>query len=104
MLVVKIEVWPGGVEKDAYEIERLLITNTGTNEYNCADYLAFRTGGEQLDHKLIVQAFEERGERIENHRRDLGPLPLVARAAEKVCRRSVPEAWRLTGTDKNSAE
>lgn len=73
MLIVKVEVWPGGEFDRAIEISRVGIANVSASPAPMADYdvtaLLARDGDETVA-KAIVRS----------HDRDLGWMPLVRRS------------------------
>lgn len=86
MLVVKIEVWPGGREREAVEIGRAAIVNVN-GLADLSDY--------------IVIARDDRGDGpqriVRRHRRSDGFWPLLARGFAPGSPGHLPGRWRDAG-------
>lgn len=76
MVVVKIELWPRGDERQAREIGRVRITNDGTGDSQYGNYDAELAHAGRYAGRPGVW---KRG-RVGRHYRDLSPYHLVARA------------------------
>lgn len=86
MLVVKVELWPGGDENQAVEIGRAAIANLNPS-FDVADYL--------------VVGLDQRGLRVERvvrrHRSDHGVWALLSRAFAPGSRGRLPARWQDAG-------
>lgn len=62
MLVIKIELWPGGRESAAKEIGREYIANVG-GDHEHGDYVAAvcRRGSSEMPREILAGAFEDLG-------------------------------------------
>lgn len=80
MMIVKIEVWPGGVEAGSHEIGRMVIANL-SNLAEISDYNVHIEQAETL--RLHVPAIDTRVT-VKSHPRRDGPWALVRRALEQV--------------------
>ncbi len=78
MLVVKIEIWPGGHEERATEIRRIEIYNK-TNLQPISDY-----GMRVFDMEYLSELIYE-GE-VKRHKRSLGAMKLLQRVLNKINR------------------
>lgn len=72
MLVVKVEIWPGGEADRAVEISRIGISNT-SRTLAVADYDMVALLARDAEEEVVKG-------RITGHERDLGWAPLVRRA------------------------
>lgn len=88
MLVVKVEVWPGGEPDRAFEISRIGIANVSgmapVSDYEMTALVA------RDRHERVLKS------EINSHERDLGWEPLVKRAMNNIClgdRMSQPGAY-----------
>lgn len=73
MLVVKVEVWPGGNEDGSYEISRLGIANV-SNLREFSDYEVTALLGRETGKEEVVRS------RVASHERATGWVTLVRRA------------------------
>jgi hypothetical protein len=71
MLVIKVELWPGGWSADAQEIGRAAAASVAERD-GLADYLAVLCDGTR-QHRTV---------HLTDHRRAAGVWPLLARIAE----------------------
>ncbi|EKU73163.1 hypothetical protein SAMN05518668_10164 [Sphingobium sp. YR657] len=81
MMIVKIEVWPGGVETAPREIGRMVIANLS----NLAEISDYSVHIEQTETpRLHVPAIDTRVT-VKTHPRRDGPWALVRRALDQAC-------------------
>lgn len=86
MLVVRVELWPGGREDEATEIGRAALANL-TPTADVADYIAVALDARGWGTQRIVR----------RHRRDAGLWPLLSRAFAPGGPRRLPVRWREAG-------
>lgn len=87
MIVVKIELWPGGRgETEALEIGRAAIVNISPLHPVC-DYIVVGRDSREVGPQRIVRG----------HRRDDGIWPLLSRAFAPGSPRRLPKRWREAG-------
>ncbi|WP_334181707.1 hypothetical protein [Novosphingobium sp.] len=79
MLIVKVEVWPGGEENEAFEIGRMEIANITASGHVC-DYSARITQEEEI--LLMVPALDK-AISVKAHSRRAGPWKLVKRVLDQ---------------------
>ena len=75
MMVVKVEIWPGGYAPGAYEIARLGIANRGGGTPEVADYDILALLGRERRETVCYSE-------VLRHQRDYGWESLVMRAIE----------------------
>jgi hypothetical protein len=94
MLVVKVEVWPGGDFDRAFEISRIGIANvSGLRQYS--DYEVTAMMGRDRDEQVMRVE-------VKNHHRDAGWVPLVRRTMTGIFLRE--ELGRVVPYDDPVAE
>jgi len=79
MLVVKVEVWPGGDENGAFEIGRMEIGNMTASGHVC-DYKARITQEKEI---LLMVPSLDKTVTVKSHSRRAGPWKLIKRVLEK---------------------
>jgi hypothetical protein len=80
MLVVKVEVWPGGNEADAFEISRIGIANTSVLD-EVSDYEVTALLSREAQEEVVVTE-------VLKHERSGGWVPLVRRVLTNLLLRS----------------
>jgi hypothetical protein len=80
MMVVRIEIWPGGDEQAAFELGRMDVTNVST----VADVGSYTASITQRETPTLRVPSFVRNVRVASHPRGDGPWALVARVLGEV--------------------
>jgi len=76
MVVVKIEIWPHGEQKNARDLGSIIICNDGTGSKDLGSYnIAVSHGGRYWGKPGVWKSG-----RLKNYRRSLSPYHLIAKA------------------------